>query len=105
MVEYTYILKGKTPVPSKGILYWCKWMASADRYVNRTNMAPHIEVSTVFVGIDSSFGERKPPLLFETMIFGGAHDGFKKTYATWKQAEVGHELTVKMLLPTIFSTS
>ena len=47
-------------------------------------------VSTVFLGINAGFFA-EPPLLFETMIFGGEHDGYQERYATWRQAECGHE--------------
>ncbi len=29
--------------------------------------------------------------LFETMIFGGANDGYQERYATWDEAERGHK--------------
>ncbi|MCW3120981.1 MAG: hypothetical protein JWQ38_473 [Flavipsychrobacter sp.] len=31
-------------------------------------------ISTVFLGVDYSFGKQKKPILFETMIFGGSRD-------------------------------
>jgi hypothetical protein len=47
-------------------------------------------VSTVFLGIDHNFGNG-PPLLFETMVFGGEYDGYCKRYSTWEEAEGGHK--------------
>jgi hypothetical protein len=53
------------------------------------------EVSTVFLGIDHQFGEG-PPLLFETMVFGGdGMDGHTRRYTTWAEAEAGHAEVVK----------
>lgn len=49
-----------------------------------------IRVSTVFLGIDHRFNEDGPPILFETMIFGGPHDGFQDRCSTWKEAVAMH---------------
>ena len=53
-----------------------------------------IDVSTVFLGIDHSFMEGGPPLLFETMIFGGERDGEQMRYATKSEAIAGHNQAV-----------
>ncbi len=44
----------------------------------------------MFVGIDLGFMIEGPPLLFETMIFGGEHDQEQWRYSTWEEAEAGH---------------
>ena len=54
-----------------------------------------VEVSTVFIGIDHGFGG--PPLWFETIIFGGHHDGYRERYATYEEAEAGHARAVKIV--------
>lgn len=54
-------------------------------------------VSTVWLGLDYSFGGG-PPLIFETMIFGGGHGGWCKRYATEIEAQTDHELIVIALL-------
>ena len=46
-------------------------------------------VSTVFLGLDHSFGHG-PPVLFETMIFGGKHDQYQQRYCTRDEALAGH---------------
>lgn len=58
-------------------------------------------VSTVWMGMDHSFG-RGPPLIFETMIFGGPLDGYQDRYSTVDEARAGHiEALAKVLaLPT-----
>lgn len=48
-------------------------------------------ISTVFLALDHSFGEDGPPILFETMVFGGELDQEQERYATWAEAEQGHE--------------
>jgi len=58
-----------------------------------------IKVSTVFLGINHGFdGE---PVLFETMVFGGEHDGDQYRWRTWEEAEKGHKKVSK----TVWSTS
>lgn len=61
------------------------------RVVARTEL-PDCKVSTVFLGLDHSFGKEGGPILFETMIFGGRNDGWQRRYKTWQQAEQGHVL-------------
>lgn len=89
-----YILEGKTPKPV-GLLTWASWFETADRKVSYTKLPYGVRVSTVFLGIDQSFGG-KTPILFETMIFGGKHDEYQERYATWAEAEVGHQEAVKL---------
>lgn len=51
-------------------------------------------VSTVFCGVDRSLG-RGPPLVFETMVFGGVLDGSEQLYSTREQALAGHKQLVQ----------
>lgn len=55
------------------------------------------EVSTVFMPIDHGFGYDGPPIVFETMIFGGVFDGYQDRYSTWAEAERGHARAIAML--------
>lgn len=48
------------------------------------------EVSTVYLGIDHSW-DGGPPLIFETMIFGGLLDQYQKRWTTEDQAREGHQ--------------
>lgn len=48
-----------------------------------------ITVSTVHLGLDHRYGDG-PPLIFETMIFGGEHDQDCRRYATEEDAMRGH---------------
>lgn len=52
-----------------------------------------IEVSTVFLGMNHQFGNG-PPLIFETMIFGGEHSDDQWRYATEAEALEGHKAVV-----------
>jgi len=64
-------------------------MTPAERRVARDEVGDS-DVSTVFLQLDHSFTGRPPPLVFETMVFGGPLDGECERYATWDEAEMGH---------------
>jgi hypothetical protein len=52
-------------------------------------------VSTMFMGMDLSFGDSQP-LLFETMVFGASMDeNYVDRYETWDQAVIGHAKAVE----------
>ena len=88
-----YILEGHKPVTAD-LMTWAKWFEKANRHVAKTQITDDISVSTVFLGLDHQFGEG-PPLLFETMIFGGEFDEDMDRYETWEQAEEGHKRMVE----------
>jgi hypothetical protein len=90
-----YILDGHTPV--KCDLYtWASWFGDIDnRRVAHTDISADVHVSTVFLGIDHAFSDG-PPLLFETMIFGGKHDEYQERCSTWEQAEAMHKRAVAL---------
>jgi hypothetical protein len=69
-----YILNGREPVLVEDLMTWAKWFNKASRRVALTD-TDNGQVSTVFLGIDHSFSEDGPPVLFETMVFGGTLDG------------------------------
>lgn len=87
--EGKYILKGKKVIKETNLLKWAEWFETADRHVKNTKVGG-VQVSTVFLGLDHNFFGGKP-LLFETMIFGGRHDGYQERYTTWEEAEKGHK--------------
>lgn len=89
-----YILKDKAVVACDDLTMWAQWMETADRKVDE-NIMGDVRVSTVFLGLDYSFGGGSA-LLFETMIFGGPHDGYQRRYSTWNEAEHGHKAAVKI---------
>ena len=45
-----------------------------------------VEVSTVWLGLNHQYGDG-PPLIFETMVFGGEHDAFQ-----WRDSTVAEAL-------------
>ena len=88
-------LDGKTPIPCDNLKDWAQWMETADRVVARDE-CDHVWVSTVFLGLDHSFGG-PTPVLFESMVFpNDSHSDLDcRRYATWEEAEAGHAELVK----------
>lgn len=71
------------------VLEWGKTF-SKNRRVAKDEFNGHM-VSTVFLGLDHSFGYGQP-LLFESMVFkdGSWNDLDSRRYATWDEAIAGH---------------
>ena len=70
-----------------------QWFETADWTVARTQVGD-VVVSTVFLGMDHSFGAG-PPLLFETMVFGGPLDEEQRRWHRRTEAEAGHKIVVR----------
>ncbi len=80
------------------VLEWAEQFEKAtDRQVAKTTVplgqGDAADVSTVFLGLDHSFGEG-PPLIFETMVFGGELDQECERYTTETEALFGHDRMV-----------
>lgn len=91
--RYILASDGRTPVRENDLIAWGQWFQNANRTVAKTRLKD-ATVSTVFLGLDHSFG-KGPPLLFETMVFGGPKDQYQKRYSTWEEAEQGHQRIVE----------
>lgn len=89
-----YLLVGHTPVAC-GLMEWAQWIETHERVVKQ-ELIDQVKVSTVFLGLDHQFGDG-PPLLFETMIFGGPHDGYQERCSTWEQAEEQHKVALQLV--------
>jgi hypothetical protein len=86
-----YILDDQgEPVPCD-LLTWARWFETADRQVaHDIDEATGIRVSTVFLGFDQSFRGGGPPILWESMVFGGTLDGSQRRYSSRREALNGH---------------
>lgn len=89
-----YVLVDKVAVAEPDLMKWAKIFESGNRHV-ATDTIGDVRVSTVFLGLDHNFEEEGPPLVFETLIFGGPCDGGMWRYSTWKEAEDGHRVAVE----------
>lgn len=97
-----YILDGHKPVPIDGIAEYARWATETQRSkrvaYTEVPATPHkIRISTVFLGMDHRWSNDGPPLLFETMIFEGEHDGYQTRCSTWEEAKVMHDEAVALV--------
>lgn len=91
-----YILAGKVPT-QVDLMTWARWFENIDnRRIDYTDINDTIYVSTVFLGLDHNFGNSGVPVLFETMIFGGAHNNELWRCAFYNQALKQHAIAVKL---------
>ena len=87
-----YILdESGNPKPCEDIAEWARWFCDSDeqRIVAKSHIGES-KVSTVFLGLDHQWGDG-PPLIYETMVFGGDLDGEQNRYSTREEAESGHK--------------
>jgi hypothetical protein len=93
------------PVPEPDVLVWGRWFESADRHVaqdmDEGEGAANIRVSTVFLGLDHSFREAGPPVLWETLVFGGVLDGEQHRYTSRADALRGHQAMCRRVRETL----
>lgn len=90
-----YILDGeKRVIPARDVVEWGNFFESGARIVEQTGVGD-VRVSTVFLGIDHRHFGAGPPLVFETMIFGGPLHHEQWRYSSWDDAETGHAVAVK----------
>ena len=85
-----YILTPEGEVRAASLMEWAAWFETADRCIAKTKSGD-ATISTVFLGLDHRFGESGPPVLWETMVFGGSLDGEQDSYTSLVAAQKGHE--------------
>ena len=91
-----YILdENNQPIPCEDILKWGRWFQQNDKLrIVAQDETPNGRVSTVFLGLDHRLlrlqGEESPPILWETMVFGGPLDGEQIRYCSFEAAKAGH---------------
>jgi hypothetical protein len=96
-IKMYYVLNDNNePVVERDTNKFCKWIENNDnRRIAYTKVGSKA-VSTVFLGIDHGF-DGGPPVLFETMVFGGKFNEYMKRYSTYNGALEGHDETVLLV--------
>lgn len=93
-----YILnKDKEVIPAP-LREWASFFEEGNRVVAKSEaeaIRPDgskytVEVSTVFLGLDHRYDGEGPPIVFETMVFGGELDQDMERCSTWVQAKKMH---------------
>lgn len=83
------------PVAESNLLKWAEWFEGADLKL-ALDVIERVKVSTVFLGTDHAF-DGGPPMLYETMVFGGMHDKYQELYHDKVDALAGHDRTVVLV--------
>jgi hypothetical protein len=91
MTSHKYVLdEHGNPKVEPDLIKWGTWFERADRHVGQT-LVGDTKVSTVFLGLDHNFSNSGPPVLWETMVFGGPLDmEQKRCSGSREQAEAMH---------------
>lgn len=96
--KYILAEDGKTPVPCD-LMTWAKWFEKRETRIVAQDQIGEVKVSTVFLGLDHNWGDG-PPVLWETMIFGGPHDEYQERYTSHDEAVAGHTKALELVKST-----
>ena len=96
MSDYYVLNENNDPVAVSDVMEWARMFENGDRRRVAHTVIGEASISTVFLGVDHSHGHG-PPILFETMIFGGEHDQHQDRCSTWKGAEAMHETACSLV--------
>ena len=98
MSDY-YVLDHNLEIQKADLLTWSKFFESDTRLIAKDQIG-NARISTVFLGIDHSWGDKGPPVLFETMIFEGVHDQYQTRCCTYQEALEMHKIAVELVKST-----
>lgn len=96
---YYKLTSDKRVIPFDDISEWGKWFGQT--YKDGTHWIANsklrgMTISTIFLGIDHGFS-LGPPILFETMIFGGYYNDYQERCCTYDQAMAQHVRVVQLV--------
>jgi hypothetical protein len=77
-------------------LTWAVWFEEVGHRRVLLDVVRRVEVSTVFLGLDHAW-MGGPPVLWETMIFGGVFEGAQRRYRSKLEALEGHMIAVRLV--------
>lgn len=91
MVLYT-LDRDDNPVPEPDHRTWGEWIErSGDKRRIGNDTVHGARVSTIFLGISHNYTSKGPPILWETMVFGGPYDQSQERYSNRADACFGHQ--------------
>lgn len=90
--------ENNNPVKANSSKDYFNWVTENEvkRIVMRQDV-DGITISTVFLGLDHSW-IGGPPVLWETMIFGGEHDQYQERYYSFDDALDGHFKALELVI-------
>jgi hypothetical protein len=104
VADYYVLTEDFIPVAVADGMTMARWLASERDLPNGgkwraglTEWADETYVSTVFMGINHSFG-CGPPLLWETMAFPAEEFDLQERYTSMPEAIAGHKVAVQLMM-------
>lgn len=91
-----YVLdEDNNPVRERDLVRWALRFSGADNTIKYSTVlfitGGAANLSTIFLGLDFSMNDTGPPILYETMVFGGELDQQGQRYSTLQEALDGHD--------------
>jgi hypothetical protein len=105
--EYYVLDADGEPLPCDDVLVWGEWFTentAARRLAEDRHEGPNAEdirISTVFIGLDFDHLGLGPPILWETLVFGGVLDGEMRRYTSRAAAVAGHQAMCDQVTATL----
>ena len=88
-----YVLdEAGNPRPEPSRMTWANWFKDSSNWIVKQERIGPSRISTVFLGLDNNFSAEGPPVLWETLVFGGplADEG-GRCAGSREQAEAMHQ--------------
>lgn len=98
-MSYAYVLNDELKaiaVDYKGLEEYLKNNGDPVKHI-AFNYVGNILISTIFLSVNCQWKQGEPPLVFETMVFGGKFDEHQTRYSTYEQAVAGHQAIVEII--------
>lgn len=93
-----YKLVGERIVPVNSLEDAGKYLADIKSRRIASDQIGDAYISTVFLVLDHGFDQKRPPVLFETMIFEcNLYDGWCHRSCTYEEAQATHKEAVDMV--------
>lgn len=99
-----YILdEDGNPQLEPDLLKWALWLEHSSRRTGKDcrilarDYVGEIRIATDFLGLDFGALDGTPPLLWETMVFGGEYNYHQRRYTTRAEALAGHAEAVVLV--------
>lgn len=96
----TYVLNDELEaiaVDDQGLEEYAKRNGNPVKHI-AFNYVGDVLISTIFLSANHQWNPDKPPLLYETEVFGGELDRMQTRYSTYGQAVIGHRAIVDLVL-------
>lgn len=95
-MQYYLLDKDKKPYPVS-LEESYKLYNDRDMKITQQDKIGDVRVSTVFLSMDHARIGETTPVLWETMIFGGEHDGYQERYTSHEDALAGHQRALDLV--------